>query len=46
LSDGPNPIHRGNGRAVVFIDERANEKQRAALSEIGTGKAGPGQFLH
>jgi hypothetical protein len=38
----PNPIHRGNGRAVVFIDERANEKQRKALSEIGTGKAGPG----
>jgi hypothetical protein len=38
----PNPIHRGNGRAVVFIDERADERQRAALSEIGTGKAGAG----
>jgi hypothetical protein len=38
----PNPIHRGNGRCVVFIDERADEAQRAALSEIGSGKAGPG----
>jgi hypothetical protein len=38
----PNPIHEGNGRAVVFIDERAAEKQRAALAEIGTGQAGPG----
>ena len=38
----PNPIHRGNGRAVVFVDERADEKQRAALAEIGMGKCGPG----
>ncbi len=38
----PNPIHRGNGRGVVFIDERADDAQRAALSEIGSGKAGPG----
>ena len=38
----PNPIHEGNGRAVVFIDERADEKQRIALAEIGTGRAGPG----
>src|SRR5260221_14557275 len=36
----PNPIHRGNGRCVVFIDERADEAQRKSLSEIGTGKAG------
>lgn len=27
---------------MVFIDERADEKQRAALAEIGTGKAGAG----
>lgn len=38
----PNPIHHGNGVCVVFIDERADEQQRAALSSIGTGKAGPG----
>jgi hypothetical protein len=38
----PNPIHRGNGRCVVFIDERADNAQRTSLSEIGTGKAGQG----
>jgi hypothetical protein len=38
----PNPIHRGNGRCVVFIDDRADNGQRRSLSEIGTGKAGPG----
>ena len=38
----PNPIHLGNGRCTIFIDERANEKQREALSEIVSGKAGPG----
>ena len=38
----PNPIHEGNGKAVVFIDERADEAQRKALEQIGTGKAGPG----
>jgi hypothetical protein len=38
----PNPIHRGNGRCVVFIDERADDTQRKSLSEIGTGNAGQG----
>ncbi len=38
----PNAIHEGNGRAVVYVDERANPQQRAALAMIGTGKAGPG----
>jgi hypothetical protein len=38
----PGPIHHGNGRAVIFIDERADEAQREALSEIVSGKAGPG----
>src|SRR5260370_23215516 len=38
----PNPIQRGNDRGVVFIDERADDAQRAALSEIGSGKAGLG----
>jgi hypothetical protein len=38
----PGPIHRGNGRCIVYIDERADEKQREALTLIGTGQAGPG----
>lgn len=38
----PNPIHRGNGRCIVFIDESADEVQRRALGAIGTGAAGPG----
>ncbi|NIP32076.1 MAG: DUF1326 domain-containing protein, partial [Candidatus Dadabacteria bacterium] len=38
----PNPIHHGNGIALVYIDERADESQRDALAKIGTGQAGPG----
>jgi hypothetical protein len=38
----PNPIHKGNGRCLVFIDDRADSAQREALTAIGTGKAGPG----
>lgn len=38
----PNPIHHGNGNAIVYIDERANDSQREALAKIGTGQAGPG----
>ncbi len=38
----PNPIHKGNGRAIVYVDERADLKQREALGTIGMGKAGPG----
>jgi hypothetical protein len=38
----PGPIHRGHGRGVVFIDERADSAQRAALEKIGAGEAGPG----
>jgi hypothetical protein len=38
----PGAIHKGNGHSVVIVDERANAKQRAALEEIGTGRAGPG----
>ena len=36
----PGPLHELNGRAVVFIDERADEAQRGALTEIATGRAG------
>jgi hypothetical protein len=38
----PGPIHRGKGRAFVYIDERASPAQRAALEKIGTGEAGAG----
>ena len=38
----PNPIHEGNGRGLVYVDERANKAQREALVRIGTGDAGPG----
>jgi hypothetical protein len=38
----PNPVHEGNGRALVYIDERANAAQREALATIGKGEAGAG----
>ena len=34
----PGPIHEGNGKFLVYIDDRADEAQRAALIEIGHGK--------
>ncbi len=36
----PGRIHEGNGTAVVFIDERADERQREALTQIVSGQAG------
>ena len=38
----PNPIHEGNGRCVVYVDDRADDAQREALGRIGSGLAGPG----
>jgi hypothetical protein len=38
----PNPIHRGGGRAVLYLDERANPAQRVALEKIARGEAGEG----
>lgn len=34
----PGPIHEGNGEALAFVDEKANEAQRAALLKIMTGQ--------
>jgi hypothetical protein len=34
----PGPIHEGHGEALAFVDERADEKQRAALLRIMTGQ--------
>lgn len=36
----PEAIHLGNGNAIVFIDEKANEQQREALTQIASGQAG------
>src|SRR5258708_27258556 len=36
----PGAIHQGNGTVVLFVDEKASPEQRAALLEIGSGKAG------
>ena len=38
----PNPIHEGNGKCTVYIDERADSEQRNALAAICTGQAGSG----
>lgn len=36
----PKAIHEGNGTVCLFVDERANEQQRNALLQIGSGQAG------
>lgn len=37
-AEWPGPIHEGNGKLLVYIDESASEAQREALIEIGHGK--------
>lgn len=34
----PGPIHEGNGEAIAFLEERADERQREALLRIMTGQ--------
>ena len=34
----PGPIHKGNGRFLTVVDERADTRQRAALETISHGK--------
>ena len=36
----PGPMSQGNGTLAVYVDNRANEAQRAALETIFTGAAG------
>ena len=36
----PEAIHKGNGTACIFVDVKANAKQREALLKIATGEAG------
>ena len=38
------PIHEGHGKASYYIDNRTDEEQFEALSNIITGKAGGGPF--
>ena len=42
ISRWPNAIHEGNGRGVVFVDDRAEDAQRQALGRICRGEAGVG----
>jgi hypothetical protein len=42
LYSWPGPIHEGNGRALVYVDERADQAQHDALASIGRGEAGDG----
>jgi hypothetical protein len=34
----PGPIHEGNGEAIAFVDEKADDAQREALLKIMTGQ--------
>ena len=36
----PGPLHEGNGRGVLFIDESSDSAQREALKQISSGSAG------
>src|SRR5713101_4362325 len=36
----PGAIHEGNGEAVIFVDERADEAQREAISTLVRGEVG------
>jgi hypothetical protein len=44
IASWPGPIHEGRGKASYYIDNRTNEEQFDALSNIITGKAGGGPF--
>jgi len=40
FADWPGAIHEGNGKAVVYFDERADERQREALEALARGGEG------
>jgi hypothetical protein len=40
FADWPGAIHEGNGKAVAFYDERADEQQREALESLARGGEG------
>lgn len=45
IASWPGPIHEGHGKASFYIDNRTDEKQFEALSNIITGRAGGGPFV-
>jgi len=46
LISWPGAIHEGNGTAQVIIDERADEKQRAAIEAVAQGReTEPGKLI-
>jgi hypothetical protein len=44
IASWPGPIHEGHGKASFYIDNRTDENQFEALSNVITGKAGGGPF--
>lgn len=42
IGSWPGPVHEGRGKACYYIDNRCNDGQFEALSEIITGRAGDG----
>jgi hypothetical protein len=40
FADWPGAIHEGGGRATAYIDERADDEQRAALTRLARGEVG------
>jgi hypothetical protein len=40
FADWPGAIHQGGGRATCYLDERADERQRGALTRMLHGKIG------
>src|SRR5262245_45335655 len=40
LCDWPGAIHDGGGHAMILVDERADDGQRAALLTLASGEAG------
>ena len=39
-ADWPGAIHDGGGKAVLFVDERADDGQRDAITSLARGEAG------
>ncbi|MFL6397311.1 MAG: DUF1326 domain-containing protein [Nitrososphaeraceae archaeon] len=44
IASWPGPIHEGHGKASFYIDNKANEEQFVALSNIITGRVEGGPF--
>lgn len=40
FADWPGAIHEGDGVASAYLDERANDEQRAALTRVARGEVG------